>query len=142
MTSRGLLWRPFAFIAPILLATGTLAVLAPPAVAAGPSCFVRNVATTHLYRGGGPNLQRAIDGAKAGTKLTVRGVCRGTYTVGRSLTLIGRPMAGYPTPTLDGKAVGRVLTVSAGSVVLNNLVITNGAVTQNGEGSPTPAPSR
>lgn len=105
-----------------------LAVLAPVAGAVPAPCRVTNLSTMGVYTGTGSNLQTAIDAAQRGTKLRVRGVCVGNFTIDRNLRLIGLPTSAYPTPTLNGNAAGTVLTVDASTVVqLKDLTITNGA---------------
>ena len=149
MVSTKLRGSALSMIAAIVLVTGILVVLAPGAVATNPTCFVRNLTTTHLYRGSGPNLQKAIDAAAPGTTLTVRGVCRGNFTIGngKDLKLVGIAMKAYPTPTLNGNAAGTVLTVSASCppppctgqtpravVDVENLTITDGSTSDGGGG--------
>jgi hypothetical protein len=97
---------------------------------AGAPCRVTNLTTAHVYVGGGPNLQVAIDAARGGTSLRVRGVCVGTYTVGKNLRLVGWATVAFPRPTLDGDHAGTVLTVAAGRVVVQDLTITHGDATE------------
>jgi nitrous oxidase accessory protein NosD len=52
----------------------------------------------------------------------ISGTCIGTFTIHKNVTLRGKPVAGHPTPTLDGDGKGTVLTiVHAANVTLNDL---------------------
>jgi hypothetical protein len=60
---------------------------------------------------------------KDGTTLEINGTCKGTFEIGRSLTLAGSAGA-----TLDGQRAGTVLTVDAGKKVdISHLTITGGS---------------
>jgi hypothetical protein len=73
------------------------------------------------------DLQTAIDNAPPGATLAVSGMCLGSYTIGKNLTLVGRGPA-----VLDGQQAGTVLTISAGATVgLSQMTITDG----NGNGT-------
>jgi predicted outer membrane repeat protein len=74
--------------------------------------------------GAGGNLQAAIN-AHQGSKavLVVSGVCKGTFSIGRAITL----QAGSAGATLDGGAAGPTLTIRSGQVVVQGLAITGGA---------------
>lgn len=129
MATRRHRFSGLALVVSIVVVTGTVALLAPVAAAAQAApCRVTNLRTGTIYDGTGPNLQQAIDAAGFGATLRVRGVCVGSFTISRSLELIGVATAAFPTPTLDGDAAGRVLTIRAGSVSLDDLLITDGAV--------------
>ncbi|HXJ65197.1 MAG TPA: choice-of-anchor Q domain-containing protein [Actinomycetota bacterium] len=70
------------------------------------------------------NLQTRIDAASAGAILIVKGVCIGTFTVNRSITLSG-------TGTLDGDDGGPTLTINGSHVVhLIGITITGGLAPQ------------
>lgn len=76
------------------------------------------------------SLQTAIDSAEPGSVLIVRGTCRGDFTIGKDLTLIGSPNArAHRAPTvLDGQHAGTTLSVSSGvSIRLMNVTVTDGA---------------
>ena len=112
----------------LVLVTGMFAVRVPSAGATPTQCRVLNLTTALVYRGKGPNLQRAIDEAAGGTTLRLQGLCVGNFTIGKDLSLIGiTTTPAYGAPTLDGNAAGTVLSVSGGSVNLKNLTITNGS---------------
>jgi hypothetical protein len=124
--SSGRSFVPSRVWAVIASATVTVSVIAPAADAAVPSCRVTNLTTQQVYEGTGSNLQTAIGQASSGTRLRIRGVCIGTFSIGKSLTLTGWPTAAFPSPTLDGNDAGTVLRVNAGSVVVDDLRITDG----------------
>ena len=113
-------------LAVVASATVAVGVMAPAAGAAAPPCRVTNLTTQQVYDGTGSNLQTAIGEASSGTHLRIRGVCVGTFSIGKSLTLTGWPTAAFPSPTLDGNDAGTVLTVNGGSVVVHDLTITGG----------------
>ena len=125
--------RVCSVIASVALITGMLAVLAPGANASTAPCTVKNVSTGHVYTGTGSNLQTAINAANAGTKLQVKGICTGNFTIAKNLKLVGSPTASYPTPTLDGggypNSTDSVLIVSGVSskVALVKITVTNGS---------------
>ncbi|HEU4571773.1 MAG TPA: right-handed parallel beta-helix repeat-containing protein [Candidatus Limnocylindrales bacterium] len=68
-----------------------------------------DAATTVVACSSGGNLQAAIDAARPGDVLIVRGTCTGTFVVDKDLTLQGRSGA-----TLDGRGAGVTLTVPEG----------------------------
>ncbi len=118
-----------------VLVSGALAVLGPSAGAnTNPACKVTNLATHGVYNGSGTNLQTAIDAANPGVTLQVQGVCTGTFSISHDITLKGKVSKPYPKrATLDGDALGSVVTVNAGTVWLVNLKITNGSGTNVGQ---------
>ncbi|HEY7007797.1 MAG TPA: choice-of-anchor Q domain-containing protein [Jatrophihabitantaceae bacterium] len=86
--------------------------------------------------GAGGDLQAAINGAKAGTIISISGTCRGTFTVGKNLVLKGVSAA-----VLDAQGAGTTLTVVGGKVRVTKLVVTGGralAVTPGAEGEEGP----
>ena len=110
----------------LAMSVGMSASSVPVAGAAVAPCRVTNLTTQQLHDGSGPNLQTAIDQAEGGTRLRVRGICVGTFEIGKDLTLLGRSTAAYPIPTIDGDDADTVITVSTGRVVIRDLTITNG----------------
>lgn len=107
------------------VATGMLAELAS-AQAATASCRVKNLSTDTGYLGSGANLQTAIHDASHADILRIAGKCVGNFTIGKKLTLRGRPTARYPVPTLDGSQDGSVLRIYAVTVTIQDLRIRNG----------------
>lgn len=128
MLSRSL----FTTAAVVLAVTITAASVRPPTARAGsPPCRVVNARTEERYTGYGVNLQRAIDDAERRDRLIVQGMCAGSFTVERPLTLAGRPNQRFPTPTLDAKGDGHVLEISRGARI-RSLRITGGRATSGG----------
>ncbi len=79
------------------------------------------------------SLAAAVAAASAGDTLLIRGTCRGTTEIGKSLTLIGQQPSGYSAPTLRGQQLGSVLTIDSGiSVTINSLTITGGVASFGG----------
>ena len=78
-------------------------------------------ATVTVDCGAGDDLQAAITAAPSGTTLDVSGTCAGVFTVGKHLTLRGRPMA-----TLDAQGQGTTLTITRGGVRVSWMTITGG----------------
>lgn len=101
---------------------------APAVHAAEPSaCRVRNVRTGATAW----SFQVAVDRARSGDRLLLRGTCTGEFTIARSLTVDGIERPGSGTPTLrgipPGTTRGTVLTVAAGAAVrLRRLTIADG----------------
>ena len=99
---------------------------AAPALAAGP-CIVKNRTSGVVYpRSTGDSLQTAMDDAVEETVLVVRGRCVGSYTIERSLTIVGVATDRYPKATLDAAGGPSVVTILAGAVSLERLKITGG----------------
>lgn len=96
---------------PVLVATA-LAIVATvpatlPAAGAEPACSV-----TNLTRGGtARTLAGAVKAARPGDRLRVKGVCFGSTTIDRDLTIVGKKTAATGDPTLDGKGISHVLRV-------------------------------
>lgn len=115
--------RAPTIIAALALAVGMLVVLAPTAVGGPPSCAVSNTRTHKGYS----SLQGAVNAAKAGDTLEVKGTCVGNTSVDRNVTLKGVTNNAFPgTPTLDGGGAGTVLHVTNGTTTVDGLKITNG----------------
>jgi hypothetical protein len=113
------------------LAASSVVLVAPAAVAGQPSCAVSN---TRNHKGFS-SLQQAVDVAKAGDTLEVKGTCVGSTTVDRDITLQGITNKAFPeAPTLDGNAEGTVLSINGGTTTLKNLTITGGETTGFGGG--------
>lgn len=115
-----------------VLVTETEAALATAAT----SCEVTNVtaATEPVVA-----LQSAVDMASSGDVLTVSGVCIGTATVAKSVSLIGKATPYAPTPTLDGAGAGTVLSLLGEkdakiAVTISDLTIQDGHASVYGGG--------
>ena len=105
-----------------------VAPLSSMATAATKTCGVRNATLGKSYRTStGAGLQIAIDAARPGDTIAVRGRCVGNYSIDTSLTLVGRTTSSFPTATLDGGRTGTVVSVTAADVTLDGLLITNGS---------------
>jgi hypothetical protein len=88
-------------------------------LAAGAAATPASSATVNC---GSQNLQTKINGASAGATLKVKGTCVGTFTISKSLTLVGNPSA-----TLDAQQQGTTLTITGTpNVHLAHLTITGG----------------
>ena len=103
----------------------SLVVAATPASAAVQKCQAKNVTAATKES---PNLQALLDAAGSGDSIQVKGVCVGNYTIGKSVTLFGKPTKATPDPTLDGGDAGEsvVRITGPGSVSISDLTITNG----------------
>ncbi len=69
------------------------------------------------------DLQAKIDAAALGDVLRVKGVCVGSFTIAKTLTVEGNPSA-----TLDGGDLERTLAVNGANVLLRDLEVTGGYV--------------
>jgi hypothetical protein len=115
--------RALSIVAALALAAGILAILVPTAVGGPPSCAVSNARNHKGYN----SLQAAVDAAKAGDTLEVKGTCVGNTSVEKNVTLKGVTNNAFPgTPTLDGGGTGTVLHVTNGTTTVDGLKITNG----------------
>jgi hypothetical protein len=123
-----------AIVGALALAAGMLVLLAPTAVGAAPSCAVSNARTHKGYS----SVQTAVDAAKAGDTLEVKGTCVGNTLVDRNVTLKGVTNKAFPgTPTLDGGGTGTVLHITNGTTTIDGLTITDGvASAESVEGNP------
>ena len=112
------------------LAAVCAALTAPGAVGRPPSCAISNDRNHKGYDG----LQAAVDAAKSGDTLEIKGTCVGSTSLDRDITLKGVVNNAFPgTPTLDAAGHGRVLTLTAGKATVHNLVITNGSASGEGD---------
>lgn len=115
--------RALTIVAALALTAGMLVILAPTAVGGPPSCAVSNARTHKDY----DSLQAAVDAAKAGDTLEVKGTCVGNTSVDRNVTLKGVTNKAFPgTPTLDGGGTATVLHITNGTTTVDGLTITNG----------------
>ena len=104
-------------------AIGTLVLNSSSAGAVQNTCRARN-----LTRGtqGLADLQAAIDTAHSGDRISVKGVCVGSFTIDKNLTLVGHQTGDGAQPVLHGRGGSdRVVDVFA-RVTLTNLKITGG----------------
>jgi predicted outer membrane repeat protein len=114
-----------ALVAFVLIAAALAGTTATADAGGSGSCRVTNTTTgASVGPGSGGVLQVAINAARKGDTLEVRGVCVGEYTIAKTLQLVGvttdRPA------TLYGRA-GRPVVVAAGwPVSLSGLRITHG----------------
>lgn len=104
----------------------------PSAVPRPPTaCLVRNLDTDVVKR----DLQDAVDAARAGQRLTVRGTCKGSTAIRKDLHLRGVQTETSGTPTLAGAGPGTVVTVASGAeVTIRSLTIRDGAAEDLGGG--------
>ena len=125
------IWRLFiaAMVALALLAT----LGATSASAASPTaCRVQNSATGKTYAA----LQVAVDAARKGDRLTVKGTCVGRTVIGTSLVITGPRTEASGKPTLSGVGKVRVLIVEQGArVKLRDVVIMRGYASAWSSGS-------
>ena len=107
-----------------VMALALLSALAATASAASPTaCRVQNAATGKTYKA----LQTAVDAAKPGAHLVVRGVCHGPTVIDKDLAIRGVPSERRGKPILDGDEKTRVLTVKPKvEASLRGLVIRDG----------------
>jgi hypothetical protein len=106
-----------------LVATAPVTALSPTA------CRVRNLDTATTRA----SLQQAVGAARAGDRLTVRGICRGTTRIGKDLTIRGVRTATSGKPILDGAMRGTVVVVRDGvRVTLRQLTLRRGVAQAGG----------
>jgi hypothetical protein len=115
------IWRSLAtaIVALALL----MALGATSASAAAPDCRVQNTITGKTYKA----LQPAVDAAKRGDRLTVKGLCRGGTVIDGDLVIVGLQTPTSVTSTLSGVGRTRVVKVEVGvRVKMRSLVIVRG----------------
>lgn len=116
-----------AALVSVLLAGAGFA--APAAAGTGAACRVRNLDTGITRK----SLQGAVNWAVHGNRLTLRGTCRGTTTIAKTLWITGIRTRTSGPPILDGDHKGNVVVVKANvAVTMKQLTIRNGRVTQDG----------
>ncbi len=87
------------------------------------ACRVRNASSGQTYT----RLQAAVNAARRGDRLVVRGTCVGHTAIGKRLTIVGRRTTRSGGPQLTGRNKDRVLTIAKGArVTLRDLVVTRG----------------
>jgi len=115
--------RSFWLLLPALVLLALVVVPFGASASGAPSCAVSNARTHKGYS----SLQNAVDAAKAGDTLEVKGNCVGNTSVNKNITLKGVTNKTFPgTPTLDGGAIGTVLHITNGTTTVNGLKVTNG----------------
>jgi hypothetical protein len=118
-----------AALASFPLVVGMLGVLTPDAVAVKHTCWATNLTRGTPSRS---NLQAAVNAAHPGDKIAVAGVCVGSFTIDRNLTLVGRKIPDGAKPVLHGqRGSGHVVRVAA-RVTLTNLKVTGGVANTGG----------
>ena len=102
---------------------------AASATAASPSsCRVQNTMTGKTYTA----LQAAVDAAKWGHTLTVKGTCVGKTDIRKSLAIEGITSPRWGKPILDGARKTRVLQVGQfATVTVTNLTIQHGRASRS-----------
>jgi hypothetical protein len=79
------------------------------------------------------SLHAAINAASSGDTLLVSGTCSGTFALSQAITLTLQGTGGGAV--LDGASSGTVLTVSAGTLTVDNITIKNGLGASGSNGS-------
>ena len=121
-------------VVPILVLLLTLEA-SPAAGASSKACQVRNDKTGQTYR----RLQQAVDAAKPGARLVVRGTCHGKTVVDKGLLIEGVRSPQPGDPILDGDEEGVVLTVRSGvTVTITTLTVQGGRGRLRTGGATTP----
>lgn len=116
-------------VAVLVLATLLLPAVVPATGrAAVAGCTVRVSGSAVVHR----SLQAAVDAARAGRTLSVRGTCTGITTIDKRLTVAGTQK--LRRSTLDGALAGSTVTIDATGVRLRNLTIRSGNGTEGGGG--------
>jgi len=114
-------------LACVLLAAATFTVRTPGAIAVENTCRARNVTQDTAWRS---DLQAVIGAATRFDVIAVKFVCVGNFTIGKSLTLVGKATADLPSAVLNANGQGQVLVVPRARVTLENLKITGGSDTR------------
>ncbi len=121
--------RSIAALVTLGLVVGSLVAVIPSAAAAENTCGAANVTQGTPSRS---NLQAAINAAHRGDRISVKGVCVGSFTIDRNLTLVGRKIPDGAKPVLHGqRGSGHVVRVAA-RVTLTNLKVTGGVANTGG----------
>jgi hypothetical protein len=105
---------------------------AASASAASPtSCRVQNTDSGRAYA----RLQQAVDAAKPGARLVVKGVCHGGTFIDKDIAIRGLKTSKTGKPVLDGDESARVLTIKPKvKVSIRDLVIQGGRATRIPDG--------
>jgi hypothetical protein len=106
-----------AAVVSVLVAMTTLGLAPSSDVAIHKNCRVKNATQdTWFATDSGLALTRALAAAQSGDRLRVFGTCRGSFSVGVSLTIVGSRSAESPT-RLRGTGDGVILSTSSGTTV-------------------------
>ena len=99
----------------------------PTATATSSGCQVRNSDTGRTF----PRLQQAVDAAKPGAHLVVRGVCHGGTFINKDLVVKGPRTRHTRAAVLDADHKARVLTIAPSvKVDLHSLIVKSGTPTR------------
>jgi len=122
------MWR--SLIAAIVALALVMALGASSASAASPpACRVQDTDSGKTYQA----LQVAVDAARRGDRLTVKGTCVGKTVIDRNVVLVGVQGPGSGKPTLTGVRKSLVIVVTDGArVKLRDLKIVRGATADGG----------
>jgi hypothetical protein len=115
--------------------TALALVMAPAATSASAAtsatCSVQNPITGKIYR----RLQQAVDAAKPGARLVVKGLCHGGTFIDKDLAIRGDQTLGTGRPVLTGDDKTRVLTIKPKvKVSIHDLTIRDGKATRIPDG--------
>jgi len=101
----------------------TLALPSPAAANSATDCRVRNLGSGRTFT----SVQKAVDAARRGARLTVRGTCTGATVIRRSIAITGVETKRWGPPLLSGGGKARVLKISNGArVKLSDLAVVRG----------------
>ncbi len=104
----------------------------PAAGASRTACRVRNADTGRAYT----RLQQAVDAAKSGQALVVKGICHGATVINKNLLIEGERTRKTGKPTLDGDGRSRPLTIKRSRPNKIPRVEIRGLTVQHGRASP------
>jgi predicted outer membrane repeat protein len=93
------------------LTAASVGSVAGSAQASSGSCRATN---TTAGQGASHDLQSVIDDAKAGETIAIEGVCVGSFTSNKALTLVGQPTGAVPTPSLEPAEAGDTILTLRG----------------------------
>jgi hypothetical protein len=120
------------FIAAIFAVALAMTLAATPSSAAGTAtCSVTNADSGRAF----PRLQQAVDAAKPGAQLVVKGTCIGGIFIDRDLVIVGQRTKRLGKPILDSDGRDRVLKVRRGvRVAMSDLTLQDGRTDRRGGG--------
>jgi hypothetical protein len=124
------LWRLLVAAIVALALTVTLGAMSASATKSS-SCQVTNTDTGRTF----PRLQQAVDAAKPGAHLIVKGTCYGGTFIDKDLAIVGKKTKRSGKPVLDGDNKARVLTIKPTvKVSIRSLVIRKGRASRVPDG--------